>query len=56
MKRREEGSIEERIQGKKYLIRWTIKDETGKSVRRNKIQRRFRRSSSGTCSHGVPRE
>jgi integrase len=37
VKRREEGSIEERIQGKKYLIRWTTKDETGKSVRKNKI-------------------
>jgi integrase len=39
MKRREEGSIEERVQGKKYLIRWTVKDETGKAVRKNKIVR-----------------
>src|SRR5579864_427101 len=37
MKRREEGSIEERVQGRKYLIRWSVKDESGKSRRMNQI-------------------
>lgn len=38
MKRREEGSIVERIKGKKYLIRWTVTDElTGERIRKNEI-------------------
>lgn len=37
MKRREEGSIEERVQGRKYLIRWSAKDVTGKTRRMNQI-------------------
>lgn len=40
MKRREEGSIVERMKGKKYLIRWTAIDElTGARLRKNKIVR-----------------
>src|SRR5215471_14152623 len=39
MRRREQGSIEERIQGKKYLIRWTTKDDTGHSIRHNEMIR-----------------
>jgi hypothetical protein len=38
MKRREEGSIVERVKGRKYLIRWTAADElNGQRKRRSKI-------------------
>ena len=39
MKRREQGSIEERRQGQKYLIRWRVMDDTGHSIRHNEIIR-----------------
>ncbi len=39
MRRRERGSIKVRIPNEKYLIRWTVKDQGGKTVRHNRIVR-----------------